>query len=166
MALSRRSVRRYRPDPVDRADLERIVAVGLEAPTGCNGQFKEYIIVDEPAMVEKLGPVSRALQGAPAIIVQLIHPKAARFGEYWLQDAAASVMSMLLAAEAMGYASCWIEGQVRMAQEQLREILAVPPEVNVSALLPIGRPDEQPSRPQKAQFADVTHYNGYGQKKA
>ena len=91
VVFSRRSVRRFKPDPVDRAVLERIVSAGLEAPTGCNGQFKEYIIVDDPALVEKLRPTSRALQGAPAILVQLIHPKAARFGEWWLQDAAASV---------------------------------------------------------------------------
>jgi len=159
---ARRSVREYLPTPVGRDVLERIIAAGVEAPSGANMQLRQYVIIDDAAVMEKLRPISKALTGAPAAIVLLIEPKATRHGEFWIQDASAAMENMLLAAVALGYGSCWVEGAVRRYEEQLREILAVPKHLRPWALMPVGKPASVPERPQKSDPADVVHYNRYG----
>jgi nitroreductase len=159
----RRSVRKYKPDPVARGDLERIVRAGIEAPSGCNMQLRQYVIVDDAETMAKLQPLSRSLAGAPAAIVILVDPKETQYGSFWVQDASAAMENMLLAAAALGYGSCWIEGALRRCEQQLRDILKVPEDLRVWSLLPVGTPDETPSRPEKSDFADVVHVNRYGQ---
>jgi nitroreductase len=103
------------------------------------------------------------MSGAKAAIVLLIEPAATPYGEFYVQDASAAMENMLLAAAALGYGSCWIEGALRRCEEQLRDILKVPEDLRVWSLLPVGTPDETPSRPEKSDFADVVHVNRYGQ---
>lgn len=161
---SRRSVRKYLPQPVARDALERIVAAGIEAPTGCNLQLKQYVIVDDPNLLAKIRPVSRALAGAPAVIVLLIAPEGTKYGEFWVQDASAAMQNMLLAAVALGYGACWVEGQVRPREAELAKLLAVPDELRVWSLMPVGTPAESPPRPAKPAPAEVIHYNCFGGK--
>ncbi len=158
---TRRSVRSYRPDPVGREVLEKIVACGVEAPSGCNMQLRQYVIVDDPALMEQLYPVSSALSGAPAGIVLLIEPRGNKFGEFYVQDASAAIENMLLAAVALGLSACWVEGAVRRHEEALRKLLAVPDPYRVWAILPIGRAAVSPVRPPKPAAKDVTHYNRF-----
>lgn len=159
---TRRSVRKFKPDPVGRDVLDRIVQAGLDAPTGVNAQLKQYIVVDDPAVMDRLRPISRAMETAPAAIVQLIDPQPTKFGEYWLQDAAASMENMLLAAVALGYASVWVEGAVRRSAEEIARLLEVPEPLVVSALMPVGRAAEDPARPPKPTLDEVIHYNQFG----
>ena len=158
----RRSVREYLAEPVERQVLEKIVAAGVEAPSGCNGQFRQYVIVDNPVLMEQIRPVSKALTGAMACIVILVHPKATPYGEFYVQDAAAAMENMLLAAVALGYGACWVEGAVRRAEGQLRQLLGVPDDLRVWSLMPVGLPAAMPSRPPKLDQAQITHYNRYG----
>jgi nitroreductase len=155
----RRSVREYRPDPVDREVLERIAAAGIEAPSGCNMQLRRYVIVDDPAVMERLRPVSNALASAPAAIALVIDPQGTRFGEFWVQDASAAMENMLLAIVAEGYAGCWVEGALRRSDELLREVLEVPEPLKVWSMTPVGKPAVVPDRPAKSEPASVVFHN-------
>ena len=53
---------------------------------------------------------------------------------------------------------------VRRWHDKIRQILDVPTDVNVSAILPIGRPAENPPRPQKATIDQTVHYDRFGRK--
>jgi len=160
----RRSVRKYLPTPVPRDVLEKIVAAAVEAPTGCNAQLKQYVIVDDPAVMSQLYPMSNALAGAPAAIVVLVDPKPTPYGEFWIQDASAAMQNMLLAATSLGYGSCWIEGAIRRSEDKLRAVLGVPENLRVWSITPIGKPAATATRPPKASQADTTHYNKFGGK--
>jgi nitroreductase/Pyruvate/2-oxoacid:ferredoxin oxidoreductase delta subunit len=50
----RRSVRRYRPEPVDRAVLDRLMDVVAHAPTGKNERRVRFTLVDDPAVMERI----------------------------------------------------------------------------------------------------------------
>jgi len=67
-----------------------------------------------------------------------------------LQSVAAAVEHMLLAAHALGYGSCWMTGPT-VAQEAFEKILGFGKEKSIAALLPLGRPAEEP--PQRARKA-------------
>ncbi|HOF19530.1 MAG TPA: nitroreductase family protein [Phycisphaerae bacterium] len=160
----RRSVRNFTGDPVVAADLEKIVAAGIEAPSGCNMQLRQYVIVDDPAVMDKLRPLSGAIDGAPAAIVLLVDPQPTRYGEFWIQDASAAMENMLLAAEALGYGACWVEGALRRCEETLRELLGVPANLRVWSLMSVGRAAKTPPRPAKSEFAQVVHRNRFGER--
>jgi nitroreductase len=113
--------------------------------------------------MEQIRPISKALTGAPACIVILVDPKATPRGEFYVQDASAAMENMLLAAVGLGYGACWIEGAVRRAEGQLRQLLGVPQDLRVWSLMPVGRPAALPPRPPKLDQRQITHYNRFGQ---
>ncbi|MFP3938324.1 MAG: nitroreductase family protein, partial [Phycisphaerae bacterium] len=123
---ARRSVRKFRSDPVKPDDLKRIVAAAVDAPSGCNAQLRQYVVVDDAEVMDKLRQFSHALQSAPAAVVLLIDPKPTQFGEFWVQDASAAMENMLIAATALGYGSCWVEGAIRRHEKEIAELLGVP----------------------------------------
>jgi len=158
---TRRSVRQYMNQPVSRSVLEQIVQAGNEAPTGCNAQLKQYVIIDDPAVMDQIRTVSKALTGATAAIVLLVDPKPTAYGEFWIQDASAAMAQMLLAAVALGYAGCWVEGAVRRAEDSIRRILNVPGHLRIWSMMPVGRPDDDQPRVAKPDLGSVLHVNGY-----
>ncbi len=51
---SRRSVRRYRPEAVDRAVLDRLMDIVAHAPTGKNQRRVRFTLVDDPEVMERI----------------------------------------------------------------------------------------------------------------
>jgi nitroreductase len=125
-------------------------------------QLRQYVIVDDLSVMEQIRPFSSTTAMAPAAIVLLIEPKGTQFGEFWMQDASAAMENMLLAAVAMGYAACWVEGALRRCEDELRKILGVPEHLRIWSLLPVGKPSHEPARPPKPEPGEVTHYNRFG----
>ena len=71
---------------------------------------------------------------------------------------------MLLAITSLGYASCWIEGQVTESEEtqkQMAELLCIPSKYIVVGFLPIGVPEKEGKRPQYKTFSERAWYNAY-----
>jgi len=158
---ARRSVRNFTDETVPREVLEKIVSAAVEAPTGANAQLKQYIIVDDETVMDQIRSASPALKNAPAAIVLVMDPQPTKFGEFWVQDASAAMENMLLAAVALGYASCWVEGAVRRCEDDLKQVLGVPENLRLWSLLPVGRADETPKRPPKPEPDLVTHRNRF-----
>jgi len=155
--------------PVSREDLRRIVQAGIQAPSGYNAQSSHFVIVDDPGLVrEVLGSVSDrpVMQTAPAAIVVVTDPNASRNEQYsfGVQDYAASVENMLLAATALGYASLWVEGQVRRTNASIRiaELLRVPEPFKVVVVLPVGVPVESKQQKPKKPFEKRASFNAFG----
>jgi nitroreductase len=153
---------KYKDALVPREDLEKILRAGLAAPSGCNSQLTSLIAVDDPALVGAItGLVKKnGFSGnkAPAGICVLTR-KIASYGNVYfnVQDYAAAIENMLLAAAALGYASCWIEGQVTESEETRQEIanmLKVPADCIVVAFIPIGIPEKEGRRPGYKPFSE------------
>jgi len=158
---ARRSVRSYTNEPVARDALRRIVQAGIEAPTGCNMQLRQFIIVDDADVIGQLDKLGVS-KSAPAVVVILMDPQGTPYGEFWVQDASAAMENMLLAAVAEGLGACWVEGQVRPKEPQLRRILGVPEGLRVWSIMAIGTPTAQPGRPPKPTFDEIVHFNRLG----
>lgn len=54
-----RAMRRVRPDPIPMAAQARILDAAIRAPTGGNAQGWRFLLVDDPAVKDKLGPIYR-----------------------------------------------------------------------------------------------------------
>lgn len=157
--------------PVPRTDLHRIVQAGLQAPSGKNAQTTRFVIVDDQDVVRRIGQMhatNQAVQTARAFIACVIDrsPTAVYEGHaFQVEDCAAAVENMLLAIAALGYATVWIDGWLRVEHhaETIGEMLGVPPDKVVRILLPIGAPAGAWPRPEKLPFTARAWYNRYGQ---
>src|SRR5208283_2622469 len=91
---------RYKGQPVPDAHLRKIVQAGLDAPSGCNLQTTEFVIVTDPEKIQQLaGIVGRQnISSAPAIIVAVCDTEANVEGmRFWVEDCAAATENVLLA---------------------------------------------------------------------
>ena len=160
--LDRRSVRAYRPDPVDKALVERLLEAGAYAPSARNLQPRHFIAVDDRALLDRLHaalPNTNGLDTAPlAVIVcgdEAISP------EYVPHDCAAAVENILLRATELGLGSLWCAvhpSPQRIAA--LRSVIAVPEGVTPFALVVLGYAAGTAARPERVDRSRV-HYNGW-----
>ena len=167
--LKRRSYRgKYTADPVPREDLRAIMEAGLAAPSGCNKQTTSLIAVDDPQVLEKLHAVITPPVGETALAMICVLTKrivAYRDRCFATQDYAAAIENMLIAIEAMGYASVWVEGHITDTDQigrQMADILGVPEDMELVCFLPVGKAAEDARTPVKRPFAERAWFNGFG----
>ena len=157
---------------VPRGDLEKIVQAGLDAPSGKNCQTTRFVIVDDPKLLEQIGqmhPANKTMPQAKAFIACIIDtkPEAIYEGfEFQVEDCAAAVENMLLAITALGYASVWIDGWLRVDNhnETIGKLLGVPETKIIRILLPIGVPAKEVRGPEKMAFEERAWFNHFGSK--
>jgi nitroreductase len=77
-----------------------------------------------------------------------------------LEDGSAAVENMLLAATALGYGSCWLEGYTRPREDEFKQLLEVPAEKRMLTLVPIGVPVKWPEKTKKP-LEQVLHWEKY-----
>lgn len=166
--LSRTSYRgAYRSTPVPREHLKLLLEAGLAAPSGCNKQTTSLIAVDDPELIKRLIALTRSRLGqtAPAMILVLARKTIAyRDRTFYMQDYAAAIQNILLAAVSLGYESCWVEGQVTDVDRigrQMADVLNVPQDYELVCYLPIGVADEPTKRQDKKPFEERAWFNGF-----
>ena len=155
---TRASVRRYDPVEIPGSDIEKILDAGRRAPSGRNEQPREFIVIDDPQLLEALAISQGSLKHASAAIAIVADPS----GKYWLEDASASATQMLLAIHALGYASVWVEGTLLKVEDEAKRILGVPGEKRLPILLPIGKARQPTPQKEKKPLGEITHHNRYG----
>jgi nitroreductase len=74
-----------------------------------------------------------------------------------LSSVAAAIMSMLLAAQALGVGACWMTGPL-IARRELGELLEVPRGWEIAALVPLGRPAEAPPAPPRRALGQLVRW--------
>lgn len=166
---TRRSVRRYLDKPVPAATLRRLIDAARWAPSANNGQPWQFIITTD---IEKRRRYARSVrwasflpEAAAAIIVcarftRRSHPASVSpaIEYYCLQDTAAAIQNILLAAHALGLGTCWIGD---LDEALLQEMFAIPEEWVPVAVLAVGYPAETPEpRPRKG-LDEVLHWERY-----
>jgi len=164
----RRSVREFKPDPVDDKDLEKILDAGKSAPSAGNCQPWEFVVVKDGATKQKL--VSAALgqsfiAKAPVVVVACanIPRTSSRYGRrgaelYCIQDTAAAVQNILLTAYALGYGTCWVGA---FDEESAAKAVKTPPDVRPLAIIPIGRPAEKPTPTLRLPLKKIVRENTF-----
>lgn len=110
--LTRRSIRKYKPDMLPREIIEKIVEAGTYAPTGKNQQSPIIIAVTNRELRDRMSALNAAVMetdsdpfyGAPVVLVVL----ADRTNPNHVYDGSLVMENLMLAAHALGIGSCWI----------------------------------------------------------
>lgn len=156
----------FKPDPIPREELKEIIEAGFLAPSGCNMQTTKFIGIDEPELVKQLAGIYGIewASTAPAAILVLTKFTMTPSGvSYHIQDFSAAVENMLLAIADKGYATTWIEGQIRGGKgEKMKQALGVPDEYQAVVYLPLGIPASTVPEPKKIPFEERVWFNRFG----
>lgn len=157
---SRRSVRRFKSDPVPRELVTQVLHAAIWAPSSCNYQMWDFVAVDDPALNAKLAELSLQMGNAPVNVVVAYGREFSE--ENWanIQSASAAIQNMSLAAHALGLGTFWI---TQMGdRERVREAVGLPEDRLVVAVLALGWPKNVPRKgPKRRPLSQVAHFNHY-----
>ena len=163
---TRRSIRKYKPDPVDHSLIESIVSMASYT------QITRYIAIDDSSILKKIAddctPVynSNIIQQSPMLIaVTFIKGRCGfeRDGSYstkkedrWqMFDTGAACQTFCLAAKEKGL------GTVIMGifdEDKITELLEIPEERELAALIAVGWPDIDPEVPKRKSVDDLLQF--------
>ncbi len=164
---NRRSIRKFTSKKITPEAIETIIEAALRAPSSRGRNPWEFILVDDPQILDKLSTSkqhgSEFLKNAPlAIAVCADSTKS----DVWVEDCSIAAIVIQLTAVSLGLGSCWAQirdrqhGSVLTAEGYIQELLALPEHIKVECVLGIGHPDEEklPVPAEKLQ-RDKIRYN-------
>ena len=182
----RRSIRKFKSDPIPNVILERMLAMATWAPSGMNLQNWYFVVIggkrkdalvdiasksyvhvgpvlkevfaEKPGIVDFTKNFFKRLGGAPVVVCAYYEPSRER-PETSIQTVAAAIQNLLLAAHAEGLGACWMTGPVHVAQ-QINEFLDIGNKTLV-AVIPMGYPDQSPPVPKRRP--DRVVFEGFSQ---
>ena len=121
--MSRRSIRKYKPEAVEREKMQTIVECGINAPNGMNKQSWEVRVVDNPEFINGLTEIFKKenpkaaerpgfknmFNNAPTVAFIAYDPR------YDMSQIDCGLLgaNMILTAQSMGIGSCCLGGPVR-----------------------------------------------------
>jgi len=163
VVAGRRSVRHFNSRlAVSDEDVSALLAAATLAPSAGNIQPWRFTVIKSAEAKERLQSALRQrwATAAPRIIIVSVDPRpcAARFGArgemlYAIQDTAAAIQNILLAAVDRGLASCWIGA---FDEEAVREATGIASPITPVAVLPIGYSAESSGKSPRRPLNELT----------
>jgi len=147
---TRRSVRKFRQKDIPDELLSKLIEALVAAPSAGNLQSRKFFFVRDGILRKQLAAVALGqnfIAAAPLAIVCCADSDIGlRYGErgvqlYSIQDVAASVMCMMLAAHELGLGTCWVGA---FDEKMVSQLMGLPPRLRPVAIVPVGYPERLP----------------------
>jgi nitroreductase len=153
------AVREYDNRPIPEEVVQRIVEAGRLTGSSMNGQPWHFVVVQDPETLRRIGELSGHgpyIAQAPLAIAIVID--ASRFG---VSDASRAVQDMLLTAWEEGIGGNWVGFG---GMEDIKELLGIPGELQLLAILPFGYPAKAVGQGKKRRkpLAEIAHREQWG----
>ena len=153
-AIAQRAcVRNLEAVEIPEEDLLKILDAGRRAPSGCNRQPFEFIVIRRPETISALAAAQGCI-GDVACAIALV------------ADLSAATENMLLAITALGYATVWIEGTLLRDEPTHKRTLGVPESHRLMILLPIGKAKGEAAQAAKRGLEEMVYWERWGEGKA
>ena len=169
----RRSIRKFKEQPIDRELLSEIIETASYAPSWKHTQITRYIAVTGELKDKRAAECTSAypkngeiiMQAPMLIVVTYIKGRSgferdgsfstAKEGSWQMFDAGVAAQTFCLAAYEQGI------GSVIMGifdEAKAASLLNIPEEREIVALIPIGYPDEEPVAPRRKPVEDLLSF--------
>ena len=165
---SRRSVCKFKNEPVSEEQITAILESGQWAPSWLNVQPWRFIVIDDPELrsniCKSLPTLEKAgVNDAPVSIAVCV--KDHKFSAHIVEDAAAATLNMAIAAYSLGLGSYWVgvfdrDNRRNNSESILKTILHIPDDYRLVSLLPIGVPAKMPVSKRK-KLEEIASYNSF-----
>lgn len=146
LVSARRSHRTFAGGELEPWQVESVLRAALMSPTSRNNRSWRFVVVEDKTDLEKLSDVkehgSAFVGGAAMAVIVTGRPS---LNDCWVEDGSIAAYSMLLQAEDLGLASCWVQVRGRRlsdgtaSSDVVRGILSIPEEEEVLCIIAIGR---------------------------
>ncbi len=172
-----RSVRHFKPQPIEKEKMNRILECGMRASNTGNMQIYSVIVTEERSHIEELSKLHYG-QGSSAAAFLTICVDVNRYHHWcrlrgcdepydnflWLMsgtvDASLAAQNICIAAEAEGLGFCYL-GTVMYNTKAIAELLEMPKGVVPVVTLCMGYPDETPALSERLPLEGVVHAEHY-----
>lgn len=171
----RRSVRKFKPEPVKEEDLNTVLDAARWAPSWGNTQCWRFVVVTDNDLKRKLvealadrNPSTNTVANAPVVIAACAVLGEAGYykgealtdkGDWFMFDVALALSNLTLAAHARGMGTVHVG---YFNAEKVEKVLDIPDGVRVVELMPLGYPDEPARGPGRKEISDILFRNKYG----
>jgi nitroreductase len=160
----RRSIRAFKKQDVPEETVELLIDAARWAPSAGNIQPWAFVIARNPAVKRKLAQAAlnqAFVEEAPVVIVVCADEERASMGYghrgrtlYCIQDTAAATQNIHLTAYSLGLGTCWVGA---FNEDEARKAVNAPEGVRPVAIVPVGYPDEVPSRRSRRPLSQIMH---------
>ena len=165
LARKRRSIRKYKSDPVSDEDIKALLEAVRLAPSWGNRQCWRFVVVTDEVTREKLADKREWIAEAPVIIVACADPEKSgqkADQDYYLLDIGIAMEHLVLAATERGLGTCWIGW---FDEDSARQAIGVPESIRVVAYTPLGHPAEEKREvTERLPLEEIVYYEKYGQR--
>jgi len=154
---TRRSIRHYTDQPVEREQLLEIIKAGTWAPSGLNNQPWRFAIIQNPGVRKELAAFTRyhaLIERAPACIAVFVDKNVMYHEVKDHQAIGACLQNMLLAAHALGLGAVWL-GEILKNADHVRMSLELPENLDLMAVVALGYPASQNHSSQRKDVTEV-----------
>jgi len=157
---TRRSVRQYLNQPVEKEQIETIIDCARLAPTAINIQPWEFIVLTDTKIKKAVAEATdygKFIQNAPVAIIVIC-----KNVKYFLEDGCSATTNIVNAAHALGLGTCWIAGDKKPYAEKILELIKAPKEYRLVSLISLGYPLETiPDKQTKKPLSEVIHWESF-----
>jgi nitroreductase len=176
----RRSVRVYRPDAVERPEIEALIDAAIQAPSAINQQLWGFVVIQDRALLKRYSdeikptvlaslaqsplpsefattlrdPSYHIFHNAPALVVIYATSR----DPFATIDCCLAAENLMLAAHGQGLGSCWIGLSQGYFDHQAKSELGIPPQWQAVAPIIVGHPSETPPVPPRRR--PEVHWRG------
>jgi nitroreductase len=174
----RRSIRKYKPDPISEETLRTLMEAVRWSPSWANTQCWEVIVVRDPKIKSELAtalpntnPALSSMTEAPLIIVLCGKKGISGFkkgqaatikGDWLMFDTGLAMQNLCLAAHALGLGTVVVG---MFDHKKAEEILGLPQNVEVVAITPLGYRAAEGSPTRRKELSEFVFYDKYQGKK-
>src|SRR5918994_2326868 len=165
----RRMCREYLDRDVPQEKIDRILDLASRYPSAGHTEPQEFIVVRDQQVKEDLARAAldqMFVAQAPLVIgvVSDIRRSARRYGErgvhfFSIIDGAFVAMLILLAVVDEGLGACFVGS---FYDQEVREVLELPPDVRPVGIIPIGYCAEGPRKLSRRSRQQIIHRDRYG----
>jgi len=173
----RRSVRKYKPDPVPEEVLRTIMEVVRWSPSWANTQCWEVVVVKNQQVKSELAgtlvktnPALSSMTDAPVVLVLCGKKGISGFkkgeaatvkGDWLMFDTGIAMQTLCLTAHSLGLGTVVVG---LFDHKKAEEILGVPPDREVVAMTPLGYPAAEGVTPKRKEISEFVFQERYGKK--
>jgi nitroreductase len=155
---TRRSVRRWKDQPVEKKQVDALVEAIQKAPSAVNWQPYKFIFVDDPTKRKLISQASGQpnLAKAPLLVVGTANPN--RSPRWFLVDTVIALTQALLVAYEAGLSGVWVGA---FDETMVKKALSIPEDQVVAGFLALGIADEKPAQRTRKSIEDLFSINDY-----
>ena len=160
--FTRRSIRKYTNQKVEKEVIADLIRSGMFAPSACNKQPWHFVVIEDRKILNDIAachPNAKMLCNAACAIVVCGDEVKAHDKGYWPVDCSAATQCILLSAHAKGQGACWVGIYPREERiAAMKKLMNLPEHVHAFSVISLGYPAETPKAANRFDESRI-HWN-------